>query len=405
MNAFDRAVVAAIAAMFALLPLYGTFSVLAVQRPPIAPLVGRPFALAVAGVLAVAIALVTAGAIRRRSRPATLAAMIANVIATYVGAAFGFDPAIGILLATAVAGFVATHLALLAYYREPGTARAIYGALLASGLLASVAAVAMVALKRPADLYVYNHGRAVATFLNPNEFASYLLAYIAAACGIAIVRRGTRFGAFAAACAIVASAALALTFSRWGLVSALAGVVIFAAGTRTKRAFGVAALALTLAGALNFALGDRHHDPQDTDARSVAWRAGFATFAHFPLTGVGPLAFERLYPVMRTADAPGSNTPVAYDPHDLPLSIMAETGLFGIAAFAAFFVVFGRTLRRALAGSSREGRVLALALLAGLVAVGVHALLNSVSIAFALFAQFAALALAAAYWGFEPHAA
>jgi O-antigen ligase len=401
----DRLVVASLAAMYAFFPLYGTFSAFA-PHPPTAPLVTRGVASAIAIALLFAMCGVGVGAFRRRrGRPVFRLWLLANVGATYLGAFLGFDPPVGLGLATAIAGMVATHFTLLAYYRDAGTARTVYLALLISGLAASLLALALVVLKRPADLYAFNHGRAVGSFLNPNEFAEYLLAYLGAASGLALIRRGTPIGTFAAFCTAVGGLAFALTFSRWGLVAAAAGIASYAAAMRPRRGLGIAAAALAAVLALNVGLAATHHEPQDTSSREVAWRAGFATWLHFPLTGVGPLAFERLYPVMRAPDAPGANTPIAFDPHDLPLSILAETGIVGLAAFALSLTAFLSALPRVAAGAATERRTLAFSLFAGIVAVAVHMLLNSASIAFGLFIQFTALALAAAAWGYEGNAA
>jgi len=401
----DRFVVASLAAMYAFFPLYGTFSAFA-PHPPTAPLVPRAVAIAIGVALLLAMAGVSVGAIRRRrGRPVLRLWLLANVAATYLGALLGFDPAVGFGLATVVAGMVAAHFALLAYYRDPGTARTIYCALLISGLAASLLAIALVALKRPADLYAYNHARAVGSFLNPNEFAEYLLAYLGAAAGLAIVRRGTPLGRFAALCTVAGGVAFALTFSRWGLVAGGAGIAAYAIAMRPRRGLWLAGGAFAAVLAINVVLAATHHEPQDTGSRDVAWRAGLATWLHFPLTGVGPLAFERLYSVMRAPDAPGADTPIAFDPHDLPLSILAETGILGLAAFLTSLGAFFSLLPRLAAGASMERRALAFALFAGLVAVAVHMLLNSASIAFGLFTQFTALALAAASWGYDGHAA
>jgi O-antigen ligase len=401
----DRFVVGSLAAMYAFFPLYGTFTAFA-PHPPTAPLVPRGVAIAIAAALLVALIGVTVGAVRRRrGRPVFRLWLLANVGANYLGAFLGFNPVVGIGLATAIAGMVAAHFTLLAYYRDPGTARTVYLALLASGLAASLLAVALVVLKRPADLYAYNHGRAVGTFLNPNEFAEYLLIYLGAAAGLAMVCRGTRVGAFATLCTLAGGIAFALTFSRWGLVAAGAGIATYAAAVRPRRGLGIAVGAFAAILALNIVLAATHHEPQDTFSRNVAWRAGFSTWLHFPLTGVGPLAFERLYPVMRAPDAPGPNTPIAFDPHDLPLSILAETGILGLAAFALSLGTFFVRLPQLAGGATAEHRTLAFALFAGLVAVAVHMLLNSASIAFGLFTQFTALAFAAASWGYDGHAA
>jgi O-antigen ligase len=196
-----------------------------------------------------------------------------------------------------------------------------------------------------------------------------------------------------------------LTFSRWGLLAAGTGIGAYAIAVRPRRGLGLAAGTFAAVLALNVVLAATHHEPQDTFSRNVAWQAGLATWLHFPLTGVGPLAFERLYPVMRAPDAPGPNTPIAFDPHDLPLSILAETGLVGLAAFVLSLGTFLVRLPALARGAPAEHRTLAFSLFAGVVAVAVHMLLNSASIAFGLFIQFTALAFAAATWGYEGHAA
>lgn len=400
----DRYVVWSLAAMYAFFPLYGVFSAFA-PHPPTAPLVTRTVAEVVAAGLLVAMVGVVAGAFRRRrGRPVFRLWLLWNVGATYLGALLGFDPTVGLGLATVIAGMVATHFALLAYYRDPGTPKIVYLALLSSGLAAALLAVALEVLHRPADLYAYNNGRAVGTFLNPNEFAEYLLAYLGASAGLALARPQTAIGRFAAGCTAMAGIAFALTFSRWGLVAAGAGIAVYVAAVRPKRGLWLAAGAFAAVLALNVALQSKHHEPQDTASRDVAWRAGVATWLHFPLTGVGPLAFERLYPVLRAADAPGANTPIAFDPHDLPLSILAETGILGLAAFATSLSAFLRLLPRVASGAPAQRRILAFSLFAGVVAVAVHMLLNSASIAFGLFIQFTALGLAAARWGYDAHA-
>lgn len=401
----DRFVIVSLAAMYAFFPLYGTFAAFA-PHPPIAPLVPRGGAMLIGFVLLLAMIGVGVGALRRRAeRPIFQLWLPANVGATYLGALLGFDPAVGIGLATVIAGNVFAHLALLSYYGRAGTPRIVYLALLISGLAASLLAVVLVALKHPADLYAYNHGRAVGTFLNPNEFAEFLLVYLGASAGVAMACRSTRVGTFATLCTVAGAFAFALTFSRWGLVSAGAGIAAFAVAMRPRRGLWLALGAFALVLAVNIGLAATHHEPQDTGSRDVAWRAGLATWLHFPLTGVGPLAFERLYPVMRAPDAPGSNTPIAFDPHDLPLSILAETGTVGFVAFIASLGAFFLLLPRLAARATGQGRALAFSLYAGLVAVAVHMLLNSASIAFGLFIQFSALALAAARWGYDGHAA
>jgi O-antigen ligase len=401
----DRFVRAALITMYVLIPLYGTFAIFA-PHPPTAVLLPRPIVLAIVIALVLAAIGVIGGALRRRAPQAMRTVLIVNLIAVYTGALLGFDPIVGVfLIATGCAALVATGIATPGYYRDAGVARAIYLAILISGAFSAVVAIALAAVKAPADLYAFNHGRAVGTFLNPNELAAYLLVYLGVSCGVAIVRRGSCIGTLAAVCSAIAVIALTLTFSRMAVVAAFCGLLFYMLVMRPRRGIIAAISVFVIAAGVNVALSARHHDPQDTEIRSVAWQAGVTTFVHFPLTGVGPLAFERLYPVLRAPQAPGADTPIAYDPHDMPLSIAAETGALGLAAFVWMLWTFGREFRRAFARVSGERRTFGVAILAGLVALVVHSLINSVSIFFALILQFPALALAATYWGFDPDAA
>ncbi len=110
---------------------------------------------------------------------------------------------------------------------------------------------------------------------------------------------------------------------------------------------------------MNAVAGATHHNPRDTEARAVAWRTGWTTFERFPLLGVGPLAYAKTYDALRPPDAPGSRTPVAFDPHSLPLAFAASGGLVALVTLIASVAdhaaagLPGRARR--LAGTARAG--------------------------------------------------
>jgi O-antigen ligase len=198
----------------------------------------------------------------------------------------------------------------------------------------------------------------------------------------------------AVAAAIVLAVTLAATFSRWGAFSAVCGVAAFAFLTRA-RVLMAAALALAVAGvALDAAAGAQHHNPRDTQARNVAWRAGLTTFLHFPLLGVGPLAFPKTYDVMRPPDAPGANTPVAFDPHSLPIAFAADGGIVAVVTLTGSFIL---VLRGALRGARRGNglpRAVAFSLAAALVALLIDGAINTIVLFFPLGLQVVPLAYA-----------
>jgi hypothetical protein len=405
MTAPDRIVVAAIVVMYAIVPLYGALAALDPSRPPIPFPAGAAGAIAVAALALAAAAICAWGAVRRPPPLALAVAQIGPGAAIVPAALFGFEPLTGFALATIVLALGAVASAVYGYSRLPGVTRAIAIATLISAILAALLALAMVVSRHPFRVYAYNNGRAVGTFLNANELAAYLLVTTALALGIALFGREPLLRRLGWTAAVTGALAFALTFSRWGEFAAAVGIAWFAWATRDRRALIVLVLLVAVAAALEFGPGREHHSPRDDVARGVAWTTGLRTWLHFPLTGVGPFAYSRTYDVFRPPDAPGPRTPVAYDPHSLPLAFLAESGLVGFAMLFIGWTIHVREIARALRTAAPARRAMVLALAAGIVALNVHVLLNTISIYFVLGMQGAALALVLAQPEFEPYAA
>jgi O-antigen ligase len=385
-----RVTVAALAVLFAIIPLYGTLAGLA-DNPGIPPLIPR-VATALFTLAALA-ALVTAaiGGLRSARRDALTFAFFAPGVATIVSGAVGFDPPMGVVLGVMIVGLGGAGL-FLAREADAAATRLCIRVFLWSALAGSLLALAMLVAHRPAAVYAFYNGRAVGTFLNPNELAAYTLIGLGVALPLAVASRGR--DRLAAVCALVLIVTLGATFSRWGALSAVCGVAVYALATRA-RALLLAALVLAAAGVgLDALAGARHHNPRDTEARAVAWRTGWTTFTRFPLLGVGPLAFPRTYDAMRPPDAPGTRTAVAFDPHSLPLSFAADGGIVAIVTLTlSFTIVLRRVLREARRGSPAT-RALGLGLAAALVALLVDGGINTIILFFPLGLQVVPLALA-----------
>jgi len=395
MTAADRTVVAAIVFMYVAIPLYGTFEVLDPARPPIPQLVSLPGAVAIALAMLTAAAICTWGAFRRPPPRRIALAQLLPGAAIVPAALFGFDPPTGFELALIVLAMGIVGVAVYGYSALPGVTRTIVVAWLASATVAALAALAMIAARNPAALYAYDNGRAVGTFLNPNELAAYLLVVLGLAGGVAFYARGAALRGLAGVTLLAGLGALGATYSRWGVLSALAGAAFFALLVGGRRVWALFAL-VVLAGAL-LVTGPgsaEHHNPRDDTARIVGWTTGVRTWLAFPLTGVGPFAFRRTYDVLRPPEAPGGEAPVAFDPHSLPLAYLDESGLVGFITLLWCWSVYVREIPRVLQGADPRRRVLVYALAGGLVALNVHVLVNTISIYFALATQGAALALA-----------
>ena len=396
MSAADRTVVTAIVFMYVAIPLYGTFEVLDPVRLPIPALVSPAGAIAIALAMLAAAAICTWGAFRRPApRRIVLAQLLAGA-AIVPAALLGFDPQTGLELALIVLAMGVVGVAVYGYAALPGVTRTIVIAWLASGTLAALAALVMTFSRDPAPLYAYDNGRAVGSFLNPNELAAYLLVVLGLAAGVAIYARSAPLRLLAGATLIVGLAALGATYSRWGFFAAIVGALFFAVlvgGRRVWMGLGVVAVAALL---LVAGPGQGHHNPRDDTSRFVAWTTGLRTWGAFPLSGVGPFAFRRTYDVLRPPEAPGGEAPVAFDPHSLPLAYLDESGLVGFVALLWCWSVYVREIPRVLRNAGPRRRALVYALAGGLVALQVHVLVNTISIYFALATQGAALALALA---------
>ena len=396
MSFADRTVVAAIAFMYVAIPLYGTFEVLDPVRLPIPGLISATGAIGIALAMFLAAAICVWGAFRRPApRRIVLAQSIAG-LAIIPAALLGFDPQTGLELALLVLAMGSVGIAMYGYSALPGATRTIVIATLASATLAALAAVVMILTRDPAPLYAYDNGRAVGSFLNPNELAAYLLVALGLAAGIAMYARSTPLRLLAGVTLIAGILALGATYSRWGLFSAIVGALFFAILARGRRVWIGLAVVVVAALLLVFGPGRAFHNPRDDTSRIVAWTAGARTWLAFPLSGVGPFAFRRTYDIVRPPEAPGGETPVAFDPHSLPLAYLSESGLIGFIALLWCWSVYLREIPRVLRSADGRRRALVYAFAGGLVALQVHVLVNTISIYFAIATQGAALALALA---------
>ncbi len=251
----------------------------------------------------------------------------------------------------------------------------------------------MVVSHRPAAIYAYDNGRAVGTFLNPNELAGYTLIALGLAVPLAVGSRGR--DRLAVLSAVVSAVTLGATFSRWGVFCAVCGVAAYALATRSRLLLA-AAVVVALAGlGLDTVAGGRHHNPRDTEARAVAWQTGLTTFERFPLLGVGPLAFPKTYDVLRPPGAPGVRTAVAFDPHSLPIAFAADGGIVALVTLTASFWIVLRKVLRDAGRAAALPRALGLGLGAALIALLVDGGINTIVLFFPLGLQVVPLALAA----------
>ncbi len=388
------------AASFALVnaavPLFPAFIMLTYVQPPGISLIPVPAAaalLALLGLLGV-IFLVRLW-MPPREAPPTLVPLLAWLGAAVLAAILGFDPRAGAIFIAIFGLGVVWHLSTLRYYRAPGVARAVVWSMMATCFAASIAAIIMVAIRRPVAQYVIGHGRAIGTFVLPGELAGYLVVLLPVAYGVAVTTR-SRALRLASLCTLLCGAiAFALTFSRAGWMGLAAAIAFFVAMRRRAWGTGVlAAAAIVIAGlGAVLLLFNVAHNPSENYTRISIWQAAFQVIDRFPLTGVGPFEFSHLYALVRTPDGDA----IAFHAHSVYLTLLAEIGIVGFAAALWTWWRFSAELRRRIESAEPRHAVIALACAAGLAGTLVQGLIDTVSVViFGLWLPTMAFALATA---------
>jgi len=226
-----------------------------------------------------------------------------------------------------------------------------------------------------------------ACFGNPNHYGGYvaMLAPLALALAVrALTRRQWFRGAAWLACCAVMSAAVVFSLSRGALIALAAGLLI-TTGLLTAllrpfvaRVFLPAAAALFVAGlvlAPDARVRERLltlRDPAATESlrfRAAAWRDTLRMWRAYPVAGIGPDAFQHVYPQFRAT----SSRAVTTHAENEYVQALAETGLFGALLFAAFAVAAGRGARRAWRAAPPPDRPLTVGAGGALAVAAVHA--------------------------------
>ncbi|UCH34737.1 MAG: O-antigen ligase family protein, partial [Armatimonadota bacterium] len=225
--------------------------------------------------------------------------------------------------------------------------------------------------------------RIFGTFFNPNELAGFLELVIPVAVAAFLWSRSLPMRIITGFAALLTIIALLLTASRGGWLSLAAGMFVFAllAGVvfrRTRLALVAGAVVLALILLVSLAVtplrvrvvGSLSAQQHSNMFRYLTWRGTATMAAAHPWLGVGPAAFESVYPQYAT----GGFTRMA---HQNYLQVAAETGLLGGAAFVwmlgAFFWLAGKGFRRL---PERESRLLCAGCIAGVLAFCIHSFLD-----------------------------
>lgn len=350
------------------------------------------------GVAAVAVYGVVALLTPPRDVPPLLLPLLAWLGASVLAALLGFNPRDGAVFVFIFGLGVVWHAAVMRFYTQTNVARATFIAYLGTGAAASLAAIVMIVLRMPAAQYAIGHGRAIGTFILPGELAGYLILLLPIGVAVARLSRSRLLRALAWAAVAFGGIAMILTFSRAGWTGLACGAAFSIVMRARTRHGGVLVGATIIAAALAIVLMffNVHHNPSENYTRISIWQAALGVIDRFPLTGVGPFGFSKIYALVRLPDGDAT----AFHAHSVYLTFFSELGLLGIASVAWTFWRFAVELRARLATASPAAKELAIAIAAGVVGSLVQGLIDTVSVAiFGLWLPTLALALVAARHG------
>jgi putative inorganic carbon (HCO3(-)) transporter len=221
--------------------------------------------------------------------------------------------------------------------------------------------------------------RVNSVFWDPNIYGRFLMLVMLAATALILWDRRGRVAAGTAVLLAVLWAGLVLTFSQSSFASLLAGLAVLAAlRWDLRRTAAVAAAGLALAvvfvaafqSTLKIHLGSNSGLNKVTSGRADLVRGGVELVGKRPLWGYGSGSFGRAY----RQEQKGNQQQAVSASHTLPVTVAAEQGIIGLAAYAAVLVaalatLFGNRAARAppgLDGGSSRSYVAARAALAAM---------------------------------------
>jgi O-antigen ligase len=213
--------------------------------------------------------------------------------------------------------------------------------------------------------------RVNSVFWDPSIYGRFLVVAILASLVLVVHGASKRVAIAASAAIVVTFIGLVFSFSQSSFAALAVGVAIVAWsawGRKTLALLGVVALVVLVA-ALAMPSARHHSLNSASGGRFKLVKNGLAIAGHHPVQGVGIGGFKKAY-AARTGLK--GKEPKAAASHDTPVTVVAETGVVGLALFAWLLVA---ALILAFRGFTANfaGRV-ALILGVVLTAIGVHSL-------------------------------
>jgi O-antigen ligase len=229
--------------------------------------------------------------------------------------------------------------------------------------------------------------RVNALFWDPNMFGRFLVVVIVLALVSVLAPLERRWRVPLLAVAALATAALVVTYSRSSWAALAAAAILFEWFWLGRRRGTVAVLVtvVLLTGGLYALESARHYARLETKVKLntlYGWNklaggrvylieSGWRMFREHPVGGVGLSGFPLAYPDYRLRRA----RPSLNENHTTPVTVLAEEGLVGFAAYIALLAVYFATVMRSRAlAADRRLRLVQAGFMAVILAIILHSL-------------------------------
>ena len=308
-----------------------------------------------------------------------------------IAAVLGFVPLIGGVFCVITLCTCIGATAVRKWGGDARVARFMALALVLSNGLAVLLALTCWMTRSPSALYAVGNGRAIGTFVVPGELAGYLGMLLPYTIGLAWTTK-LRWVRIAAGIVAVLDLLTAFaTFSRAGLFGLSVGAFVAACLLRPRILPWMTGCALLLATQVRHVM-NLHHNPAENFNRLSIWHAALRAIELFPLWGVGPGGFSRVYPFVKLPDG----EPLAFHAHNFLLTTAAETGLVGLYGLTTLWFCFFRLFAAGYRGAGGRARIAAVAVLVGFIATWLQSMIDVVQVLFlGLWIPFMGMALVA----------
>jgi O-antigen ligase len=226
--------------------------------------------------------------------------------------------------------------------------------------------------------------RVQSLFFDPNIYGRFVAIVILVVAAILLFTQKTWRVLVSAVVLALLWAGLVVSLSQSSFAALLAGLIVLAClRWRTKSVLGLSA-AVLLAGIVfvlafpsvsKIDLSSKRGAETSSSGRFDLVTGGLQLWGDRPLWGYGSGGFANAFDRHRLAKDSSFGAPTTTKSHTAPLTVAAEQGLIGLAAFAAFLIAaFSAVFRRVGAEGGRPGAVARIAVAAAFTAIFIHSL-------------------------------